>query len=482
MILRLSTPSRAHFPDIAEVLHIFFPNAEVKPAEPDACDVLHTHSERHDGACGWAEDMFSYEGRTFRWTTRVIGDKWERKRRRKRGLKQCCYYLLRLVTGMAPPWGSLTGIRPTRLFYERLARGEKPDAARDAVIRLFDVREDKAQLVRDTVLTQRGLVGAPPNAADVYVGIPFCKTRCAYCSFFAETVGKGKKIAPYLEALLRELDAVSEIIRAKGLAPRALYVGGGTPTALDAKSLALLLERMAALFPRPLEWTVEAGRPDTIDEAKLSAMRQAGVTRITVNPQTMNDGTLRVIGRGHTAEDTKRAVRLARAAGFTNINMDVIAALPGEDAEAFLHTLDAVEVLAPDSLTVHTLARKHGSRFNEFGFDPVDAQTAEIMVEMSAGRAKQMGMRPYYLYRQKYVAGNLENVAYAKAGKECLYNVDMMEETVSILSAGAGAVSKRLFPQESRIERVSNVGDVGHYLARVDEMVRRKKRLWGVEG
>lgn len=475
MTVRLYTPLPARFSDIAEVVHVFFPGADVVPAKADEADLTHTHLETD----GWAEDVFTYAGDSFRWTIPLTGDGWERKRRLKRGMKQSCYYLLRQKTGIAPPWGSLTGIRPTRLFYECLRRGDKPEEARESMVRLYNLREDRAQLLQETVLTQRGLIDAPQSAVDIYIGIPFCPTRCAYCSFFTEAVGKGKKLGPYMEALLYELEATSDIMREAGLSPRALYVGGGTPTTLEAGALERLLGEILRLFPGYREWTVEAGRPDTIDRDKLAVMRQAGVTRISVNPQTMNARTLKAIGRSHTATDTKNAFYLARKMGFDHINMDIIAGLPGEDTERFARTLDMVATLAPDSLTVHTLARKHGSVYNEFGFEPVTGAVAEAMVEMGTAYARRMGMRPYYLYRQKYVAGNLENVAYALPGKECVYNIDIMEETTSILAVGAGAISKRVFQNGPRIEHAPNVGDVGHYLTRVEEMVERKRRLWG---
>ena len=207
-------------------------------------------------------------------------------------------------------------------------------------------------------------------------------------------------------------------------------------------------------------------------------MREAGVTRVSVNPQTMNDQTLKLIGRAHTADDVDRAFAMARETGFENINMDLIAALPGETVEDFAHTLDRLAALRPDSITIHTLARKHGSVMNEFGFHPAPPEVAEAQVELGAQRAREMGMRPYYLYRQKMVAGNLENVAYALPGCESIYNIDIMEETTHILALGAGAISKRIIPEETRIERAPNVGDVGHYIARVDEMIARKEALW----
>lgn len=477
MTIRLCTPLKANFSDIAEVIHIFYPDAEIVDAPQEACDILHRHSQ----AEGWAENEFIWNENRFYWTTRIQGDRWEQKRRHKRALKQCCYYLLRRHTGMRPPWGSLTGIRPTRLFYERLSRGEAPAIVHDMLIHLFDLREDKAQLLEDTVIAQRGLIEAPPDAIDLYVGIPFCSTRCTYCSFFAEAIGKGRKVPAYLDALLLEMNETAQMIGRLRLIPRAIYVGGGTPTALMPDQLRLVVQTLRAQYPDAREFTVEAGRPDTITREKLAILSDAGVTRISINPQTMNGDTLRVIGRAHSAQDTEKAFTMAREAGFDNINMDIIAALPKETIEQFEHTLRAVKAMAPDSLTIHTLARKHGSRLNEFGFSPTEGTLAERMVEMGHACAESMGMHPYYLYRQKYVAGNLENVAYALPGKESLYNIDIMEETTSVMAMGAGAISKRVFPEESRIERAPNVGDVGHYISRVAEMILRKRKLWGLD-
>ncbi len=476
MTLRLLTQLQEHFSDIAEIIHVFYPSVEIVLGTEEVWDIRHAHQEWE----GWAYDEFSYLRSSFQWTSKILGDKWEQKRRRKRGIKLCCFYLLRKLTGIEPPWGSLTGIRPTRLFYERLAKGDRMEEARESLIRIFSLRDDRARLLQDTVEAQRGLIEAPTNAIDIYVGIPFCRTRCTYCSFFAEAVGSGKKVVPYMRALYRELQAAALVVREAGLAPRALYVGGGTPTAIEASQLRELLHQMRECFPQVREWTVEAGRPDTMDEEKLHSMRDVGVDRISINPQTMNEETLRIIGRSHSNQDIVETFRMARSIGFSCINMDVIAALPGEDFFAFQRTLDGVEALMPDNITVHTLARKHGSRLNEFGFEPVPDMVAEEMVEMGAASAHRMGMRPYYLYRQKFVAGNLENVGYAKPGKESLYNVDIMEETTSVLAIGAGAISKRVFPLESRIERAPNVGDVGHYIARLDEMIERKRRLWEV--
>ena len=512
MRLVLVTKNPSHFSDIVEIIHIFYPDVSVvrekespeasisypdasvghEAENPEATNlnpdiniakckeqseaILHFHRESD----GWAENAFEYLGVRYVWAVRIGGDVWEQKRRRKRGMKQACYYLLKKITGLSPPWGSLTGIRPTLLFHTRLANGEKPPAIQDALIQTYDLREEKARLLHDIALVQQPLRNVADNAFDLYIGVPFCVSRCSYCSFFAETVGNGQKIQPYVEALLTELQAASEIASRAGLSPHALYVGGGTPTAIGVKPLGTILRAVNRLFDGFQEATIEAGRPDTLSAEMLRMIKDSGATRVSINPQTMNDRTLQVIGRNHTAKDIINAYAKARKTGFDNINMDVIAALPGENEDDFERTMRMIADLSPDSLTVHALARKHGSIINEKGFMPTPPAVASAMVEMGHDYTRRMNMRPYYLYRQKYVAGNLENVGYVKAGKECLYNIDMMEETASILAVGAGAISKRVWREKNRIERAPNVGDIGQYMARVREMIERKRGLWQV--
>lgn len=474
MTIRLHTPLARNVADIIEVIHIFYPDARVETVCEGEADLRHVSLEED----GWTTETFTWGKDRFAWTVSIQGDAWEQKRRRKRAVKQACYLLLRRRTGTRPPWGSLTGIRPTRLLYERLQRGYDMEDARRSLMAMFDLQAEKASLLEETVRAQRGLLSLDENAIDIYVGIPFCTTRCAYCSFFAEAIGKGKKVPAYLEALFKEMDETADMVHALGLTPRALYVGGGTPTALRAEQLFEVLKRLREQYPKAVEFSVEAGRPDTIDRKMLDALIRSGATRISINPQTMQDRTLARIGRAHNAADTRTAFRLARSMGFDNINMDLIAALPGETMDDFRRTLKAVSELAPDSLTVHTLARKHGSRLNEFGFEPTEGKIAGDMVAMAHAMARAMAMRPYYMYRQKYVAGNLENVAYARPGAESIYNIDIMEETTSVLAMGAGGISKRVFLKEGRIERAPNVGDVGTYIARTEEMIARKRRLW----
>ena len=315
---------------------------------------------------------------------------------------------------------------------------------------------------------------------DVYIGIPFCTTRCTYCSFSSGELGKGKLVEPYLDALFREMDESCRIIADSGRKLRAVYVGGGTPTSLNEDQLRRLLDRMMLRFPGAMEYTVEAGRPDTITPGKLAAIRDAGVGRISINPQTMNDETLRIIGRAHTAQQVIEGYAMAREAGIHHINMDVIAGLPGETVDDFARTMDWAVRLKPESLTVHTLAIKRATRLHFEKYRIPTGVEAAAMVDMGLSTARQLGLAPYYLYRQKNMAGNLENIGYALPGHACQYNVDIMEETTHILALGAGGISKRIYEDEGHIGRAPNVANIEHYIARVDEMTQRKRELFGV--
>ena len=401
----------------------------------------------------------------------------------KRVVKRLCkvtlYELLKKLTGHRPPWGSLTGIRPTRLLYERLDAGLTLEEAQAYVETAFDVSREKADLLRRIVIEQQKLPQPSVEEADVYISIPFCRTRCAYCSFPGEAVGKGKLIPPYLDALMWEMEQGAKLMQQSNLRLRALYVGGGTPSALNEEQFERLMQHTMRLFPGAREYTVEAGRPDTITRGKLQTLKDLGVGRISINPQTMNDETLRVIGRDHTAQQAEEAFLLAREMGFDDINMDVIAGLPGENADHFAHTMDRIRALKPDSLTVHTLAIKRSSRLNLEKTPLPEGSIAADMVRMGEETALALGLEPYYLYRQKYMAGQQQNVGFARPGKACLYNIDIMEETTSILAMGAGAISKRVFPdRELRIERAPNVTNVSVYIDRVEEMARRKEELF----
>ena len=418
-----------------------------------------------------------------------------RKRAARRLCKQTLYDFCRERTGIHPPWGSLTGVRPTHLMLEALGEGLSPEEAVRRLETEFDVTPEKAELLARIAAAQRELPAPGDEWMDVYIGIPFCTTRCAYCSFSSGEIGSGKLVAPYMEALGTELAAGAEILRESGKKLRAVYVGGGTPTALPEAEFGRLLEMMTDRFPDAMEYTVEAGRPDTITREKLRMIRESGVGRISINPQTMNDRTLRIIGRAHTAQQIREAYALAREEGIRHINMDVIAGLPGEGPEDFRHTMEEAKALRPESLTVHTLAIKRSSPWGEQETlrrlqasgktGPAEetpllpsGETAAEMVRMGGRTAAEMGMRPYYLYKQKYMAGNLENTGYALPGQECVYNVDIMEETSHILAFGAGGISKRIYPEEGHIGRAPNVSNIEAYIARTEEMIRRKRELF----
>ena len=401
-----------------------------------------------------------------------------RKRVCRRLCRQTCYALLRDVTGIHPPWGSMTGIRPTRLFYEALENGLNPEDAEKHLVEHFDILPEKARLLRETVEVQQLLPPPADGWADVYIGIPFCTTRCTYCSFSSGEIGKGERVEPYLAALFEEMRSGTQILRDAGKQLRAVYVGGGTPTSLNEDQFQRLLDEMLTCFPGASEYTVEAGRPDTLTPNKLQAIRERNIRRISINPQTMNDRTLQVIGRAHTAEDVRRAYAMAREAGIGHINMDVIAGLPGEHAEDFARTMQAAKELKPESLTVHTLAIKRTSRLQIEKWPLPDGREAAEMVEMGRQTAQEMGMKPYYLYRQKYMAGNQENVGYALPGHACQYNVDIMEENTHILAFGAGGISKRVFPEEGHIERQPNVSNIEIYIERHAQMAEKKRALF----
>lgn len=479
MRIAIETPFEGFRNDIADVVRLFYgEGAAVTAQEMHDAVLEHTHT-LENGV--WIEGFSISGGPTCTFLTlrgeAVTGGGLEEKRQLKRLIKRCCYRLLKEVTGRRPAWGSLTGIRPTRLYYQQMEGGKSREEARKALSSLFDLSEEKLDLLDEIIDAQEGLIERPQNACDLYIGIPFCTTRCSYCSFSSGEIGDGRLVEPYLHALFHEIDVCSDMAREMGLDIRVGYIGGGTPSSLTTAQLDRLLCHMQRRFGTLSELTVEAGRPDTLDREKLAMLRSHPVTRISINPQTMNDETLRVIGRAHTAQQTIDCYELARSLGFDDINMDVIAALPGEDYGMFAHTLDIIRDLNPDSLTVHTLAVKRSSKLHEQKYRQQEEDVAR-MVALGRETAHAMGMRAYYLYRQKYMAQNLENVGYAKPASICRYNIDNMEETVSVLALGAGGISKCVMRQEEKILRAPNIANIEQYIDRVDEMTARKREAF----
>ena len=463
--------------DLMDAVRIFIGSAETLSQE-EGGDITLRHTEEVTGNTRICRVTITgqYSGSAARQEV-ILSDPLLDKRMHKRQLKNCAYEVMKKATAFHPPWGSLTGIRPTRLLYMDLQKGHTLEEARANLMRSFDTQSEKADLLCDVVRTQQTLPDQKDGEIDLYIGIPFCVSRCAYCSFLSGEVGNGKMLPPYVEALKKEIDAVTRLVDQYGLKPRAFYMGGGTPTSLSAPMMQEVLSAAQPLLKKCREITVEAGRPDTIDEDKLRVIFDAGTHRISVNPQTMHDETLERIGRKHTCRQTEEAYRLARKVGFKDINMDLIAGLPGENSDMFRKTLDWLSDLNPESMTVHTLCIKRSSLLHLWEHVLPSGDMVADMVRMGREEAKRKGMQPYYLYRQKYMAGNLENVGYALPGCESLYNIGMMEETANVLAMGAGAISKRVNVESGFIRRAPNVSNIEQYIERVDEMIERKQVL-----
>ena len=407
-------------------------------------------------------------------------DAMEAKRLEKRYLKIALYGVLVFLTGRELPYGCLTGIRPTKLY------AELGEGAHDVFLQDFSVRPEKLALIERIVREQEGLRNPDPGrVADLFVFIPFCPTRCAYCSFVSMPVDRQRKLLrPYTDDLTEEIGWLKKRAKKLGYSIRAVYVGGGTPTALP---LDMLDEVLAACRVRGAkEFTVEAGRPDTITEEALALLKSRGVTRVSVNPQTFNDETLKRIGRRHTAADVERAYALAR--DRFDVNMDLIAMLPGESAEDFFRTVDRAAELSPANVTVHTLYLKKGSELRTGGYKSTENSEAERMVDYALTKLSASGYEPYYMYRQKYTSGNLENVkytsgnlenvGYTKPGKACLYNMDVMEEDTTVFAAGAAAISKKVTPAINLIERNANYKEPLEYVKHFDTVMQKQKDFW----
>ena len=407
----------------------------------------------------------------------------------KNELKQLLYRVLSAYTGKELPWGTLTGIRPTKIamqFLEENAPGtQNPMTEADILSYMQETyycSEEKALLAIDIAKREKRILADIhyEKGYSLYIGIPFCPTTCLYCSFTSFPIFSWKdRVGEYLTALEKEIDFVREACQDKIL--DSVYIGGGTPTTLEPEELRRLLSKVRASFDfsQVKEFTVEAGRADSITRDKLRALKEFGVTRISVNPQTMNQETLNIIGRRHTVGQVEEAFRLAREEGFTNINMDLILGLPGETKEHVERTMEAVTRLCPDSLTVHSLAIKRASRLSlwieENGIETLH-NTDETM-EIAAEGAARMNMKPYYLYRQKYMSGGFENVGWCRPGGESLYNICMMEELHTILSLGAGGVTKLIDPGAGSLVRLSNPKYPKEYIDHIDAIVAQKEDI-----
>ncbi len=381
------------------------------------------------------------------------------KKLTKRFVKTLLYNYFSELTDVALPYGSLTGVRPTKLMYEL---GGDIDAVKYMQDEFF-VSEDRANLIASVLKNQHGIYNHDSNGVDIFVNIPFCPTRCSYCSFISTEIGRVRKRIPeYIACVKEEIIGINREIMDNNYEVRSIYVGGGTPTSLEAEELKDMLSELSGYG---CEFTVEAGRPDSITEAKLAVLKALNVTRISINPQTFKDETLKELGRNHTVEDIYTAYKMAIKYDF-DINMDLIAGLSGEDMADFKNSVDRAIALEPANITIHTLSIKRGGVLKQSGSVKSMDGSVKEMADYGRKSLAEAGYSPYYMYRQKNMADNLENVGYCKAGKQCIYNIDYMEETNTILSAGAGAMSKYVFQSENRLERVCNPKGFNEYIER----------------
>lgn len=395
----------------------------------------------------------------------------------KKYIKTSLYYCFKKINDIKIPWGILTGIRPSKRIYAMWEDGFSDFEIGKILEEDYLVSKEKIKLAFEVAYSEKNIMDEnDPNSIGVYIGIPFCPTKCLYCSFTSYSLEQYKnKVDLYLNALLKEFENVRDYAQQYNI--ESIYIGGGTPTSLNEEQLEFLLLNVKKYFEKPVEFTVEAGRPDTITREKLKILKKYGVDRISVNPQTMNQKTLDIIGRKHTVDDFIKAFKTAREEGHENINTDLILGLPGEGEKEIFETFKRISELNPESLTVHTLAVKRASRLKETlnCYKMPDFGDIEKFLRISSDFAKIMNMKPYYMYRQKNMVGNFENVGYCKKGKECIYNIKIMEEKQTILALGAGGSTKVVDYKTDRIDRIFNVKSVDDYIDRIDEMIERKK-------
>ena len=465
--------------ELEKLIRIFLPFEKVEFSdEPFYCDGTAV-TRLENGEKTVLSAVLNIYGKTYSAEETLSDTDSDYENECERLLAVALYRCFTEASGYIPKWGILTGVRPAKLF-SRLSAAYGDEKAADWFKNALMADESKISLCRETVASEKRITGLSlPDSFSLYISVPFCPSRCSYCSFVSHSVEQAKGLIPrYVDLLVREIEKTAGISSPLGLRLETVYIGGGTPTSLTAAQLSSVMSAVSDNFDLShlREYTVEAGRPDTVTAEKLKAIKALGVTRISINPQTMNDRVLERIGRRHTSEDTVKAFMLARKCGFDNINTDLIAGLPGDDYVSFKDTLSRVLKLEPESVTVHSLAMKRASTLNINGEFP-EAQagkTADMMVEYARKSLTAAGIFPYYMYRQSKTVGNLENVGYSKRGSECLYNVFTMDETHSVLACGASAVTKLREPNGGYIERIFNYKYPYEYISRFGEILAKK--------
>ena len=443
----------------------------------DVVRLFKRRPENLDHSFAYAEGVFcntfTVDGKTYTFQDKGEAcDELEYKRLERRFAKLRLYGILSEIYGEKMPWGALTGIRPTKLAYGEIEKGKDFTE----LFRLMGVQEENIRLVADILKTQEGIYEKKDGNTDLFVSIPFCPTKCAYCSFITAPIEKTRHFLPaYLDCLEKELAAAKESVGVL----RSVYVGGGTPIALDAPDLERVLKGIAPIYKElapTAEYTVEAGRPDVFTDEKLALLKDYGVTRICINPQSFSDETLRKIGRKHTAEDIYKAFEMSVKYGF-DINVDLIAGLTDETPETFVDSVRRAVDTGADNITVHCLSLKSGAKLKE-ETDYLENDSISTMVAASREILSGSGYSPYYMYRQKYQVGNNENVGWTKPNKACVYNIDIMEETADNLAVGANAISKRVFTEQGLITRLASQKDLPTYIAHVDEIIEKKRNFF----
>ncbi len=422
------------------------------------------------------------DGKTVRVSRRLKAEA-ETVRDRRRILQQCYYLAAIQLLPELPAWGALAGVRPTKISTKHMLEGGTAKSAAKMLKNIYYVTEARQALaIACSESTIRAVNRMDENAISVYVGIPFCPTRCTYCSFVSRTVGKhAALLEPYLDCLLREIAETGKLLAQSGKTVRTVYIGGGTPTTLDNSQMARLLDAICTSFDlsRCIEFTVEGGRPDTLTPEKLRIIRSHGADRMSINPQTMVDSVLKACGRPHTGDDVKWAFEWAKSAGFDAINMDLIAGLPSDNFDGFRYSLDSVAALNPANITVHTLALKKGADLFERRQDLSSAGEVTRMVDYANATLPTLGYAPYYLYRQKYMSGSFENIGWSKGNMDCLYNIYMMEELHTIVSLGGGGMNKVNLPNGT-LQRFHNPKFPEQYIELIDSVLEDKRQLFSL--
>lgn len=473
--------------DFYELIRVFFPKLEVRKIQSidEWTDgYLVDISLEDEDKVLFAHTRVFYEDKLLSSHSLNI-DKYniyrEREKTIKNGIKTSIYKALITLSDVDVPWGILTGIRPTKVVHELIEKKVTQKDILDILTNSYMLSMEKAQLLLDISMEQgKYIYPEDKDKYSLYIGIPFCPTRCIYCSFATFPIGRYSSLVDdYVDKLIYEIKCIEELMKGKRI--NTVYIGGGTPTALPIPSLERIIKKVNESFLREniKEFTVEAGRPDTINMDVLKMLKNYHVDRISINPQTMNDKTLKLIGRKHSSKDIVNAYEMAKSVGFKSVNMDLIVGLPEEDLISVRNTLKMIKEMDPENLTVHTLSVKRGSEFkdNLSDYHVKEQDMIQNMLDETMSFTRSNGFAPYYLYRQKNILGNFENIGYSKKDHECIYNISIMEEKETIIGAGVGSTTKVYNPEDKKLERIFNFKDIKEYSNRIDEIIQRKRRV-----